>query len=368
MNALSRTVIAVAGLLFAAQAGAEITFFENERFQGRSFSTDKRVKDFTREGFNDRASSVIVASDRWEVCQDTGFSGRCVVLVPGRYPSMRDMGLNDRVSSVREVRRNARVDEYRYAPIPLASQITFYEQEAFRGRFYTTDEPVDRLNRYGFNNHASSVEVLGERWEICEKARYKGNCVILRPGRYPNLSAMGMNNAVSSARAVDINARIDDRRYAPEPTAHYDYRRRNYERLYEAHVTSVRAVLGTPEQRCWVDRSQVSNERSSHNVPGAIFGAIIGGVLGHQIGGGSGQDLATAGGAVAGGVIGANVGRNDRDRYDRDVQRCNNVPGSGSPDYWDVTYVFRGQEHRMQMTVAPGATVTVNEQGEPRVP
>ena len=89
----------------------------------------------------------------------------------------------------------------------------------------------------------------------------------------------------------------------------YDYRRRRNERLYEADVTSVRAVLGTPEQRCWVEREQVTQERSGANVPGAIAGAIIGGILGHQVGSGRGNDVATVGGVVAGGVVGANVGR-----------------------------------------------------------
>jgi uncharacterized protein YcfJ len=32
-----------------------------------------------------------------------------------------------------------------------------------------------------------------------------------------------------------------------------------------------------------------------------------------------------------------------------------------------VTYSFRGQEYRVQMTTRPGNTMTVNEQGEPRV-
>jgi hypothetical protein len=36
-------------------------------------------------------------------------------------------------------------------------------------------------------------------------------------------------------------------------------------------------------------------------------------------------------------------------------------------DYWDVTYNFRGYEHRVQTTSPPGTTVLVNEQGEPRV-
>ena len=50
----------------------------------------------------------------------------------------------------------------------------------------------------------------------------------------------------------------------------------------------------------------------------------------------------------------------------QDVQRCDNPPQQARPDYYDVIYVFRGQEHRVQMATPPGATITVNEQGEPR--
>ena len=179
---------------------------------------------------------------------------------------------------------------------------------------------------------------------------------------------MGLNKHVSSVRAVSRDARIDDDRYAPAPVAAYDYRRRNNEWLYEANVTSVHAVLGTPEQRCWVESEQIIEERRRANVPGAIIGAVIGGILGHQVGGGRGQDIATVGGAVAGGAVGANVGRNSGEPqvYTQDVQRCESVPSQARPDYWDVTYSFRGQEHRMQMSAPPGPTVTVNEQGEPR--
>jgi hypothetical protein len=43
------------------------------------------------------------------------------------------------------------------------------------------------------------------------------------------------------------------------------------------------------------------------------------------------------------------------------------VPSQARADLWDVTYNFRGQEHRMQVTAPPGPTITVNERGEPRV-
>ncbi len=122
--------------------------------------------------------------------------------------------------------------------------------------------------------------------------------------------------------------------------------------------------MGAPTQRCWVEREQVNNG-GDRNVGGAIAGALIGGVLGHQVGGGSGKDLATVGGAVAGGVIGSNVGRNGQPGT-QDVRRCENTT-SGTPAYWDVTYNFRGQQHQMQMTTAPGHTVAVNRDGEPRL-
>jgi uncharacterized protein YcfJ len=213
------------------------------------------------------------------------------------------------------------------------------------------------------------VVAVGDRWEVCENARFRGHCVVLRPGRYPSLAAIGLNDRISSVREVPRNARIDASRYAPAPVAARDeYRRRNNERLYQAEVTSVRAVLGPPGQRCWVEQEQVPQEKSKANVPGAIAGAFIGGILGHQVGNGRGNDLATVGGAVAGAAVGANVGRGGgQPATTQDVKRCEEVPGQARPDLWDVTYTFRGQEHRMQMTTPPGPSVTVNAQGEPRI-
>ena len=148
----------------------------------------------------------------------------------------------------------------------------------------------------------------------------------------------------------------------------YKYPRQSQERLYEIPLTSVRAVVGRPEQRCWVERRQIVEERSDRlNVPGAIVGAVVGGVLGHQIGSGRGRDIATAGGAVAGAAIGANVGRGETQIYSQDVQRCATVENHARPEYWDLTYTFGGVVHRVQTTTAPGRTITVNGNGEPRV-
>jgi uncharacterized protein YcfJ len=249
-----------------------------------------------------------------------------------------------------------------------AAQVIFYEREGFQGQSFTAENEIRNFERFGFNDRASSVVVLRGRWEVCDDSRFRGRCIVLRPGRYPSLTAMGMNDRISSVRTVSRDARVDDNRYAPAPVPVYDNRRRNNERLYQANVTSVRAVVGPPEQRCWIEHEQVGQDRTSNlNVPGAVIGAVIGGVLGHQVGGGTGRDIATVGGAVAGGAVGSQVGRGGGQQVQtQDVQRCETVPSQAQPDHWDVTYNFRGQEHRMQVTAPPGPTVTVNERGEPR--
>jgi uncharacterized protein YcfJ len=260
-----------------------------------------------------------------------------------------------------------------------SAQVTFFEHEGFQGRSITVDRQMGNFDRAEFNDRASSVVVRGGWWQACQDARFEGQCVTLRPGSYANLAAMGLNDRISSVRP------IEGRNYGSAPTYNepppragyaydtpqraaydsYDYRRRNNERLFEAPVTSVRAVVGPPEQRCWVE--QQATGPSNNAIPGAIAGAVIGGILGHQVGSGRGRDVATGVGALAGGAVGANVGSQYGGGGTQDVQRCAYTQSSGRPDYYDVTYNFRGHEHRIQVTTPPGPTILVNDHGEPRV-
>lgn len=246
--------------------------------------------------------------------------------------------------------------------LPVAhAQVTFYSQPGFSGRAYSVGGTDANLARSGFNDRASSAIVERGRWEVCEHAGFGGRCVVLRRGQYPTLASMGLDNRISSVRPA--GGRPTPVYAVPPPAAPaYGYYPRHGERLYQADVTFVRAVVGPPEQRCWVDRQHVP--RGQPNVPGAIIGGVIGGVLGHQIGGGSGRDVATALGAIGGAAVGAQAGRGG---YAYDVQRCEVVPGSGQVQYWDVSYVFRGREYRAQLAFDPGPTLTVNGRGEPRV-
>jgi uncharacterized protein YcfJ len=369
MNHILKSALALLTAMFAVHASAQVTFYEHENFEGRAFTTQRPVDNFNRLGFNDRASSVVVSGGAWEVCDDSDFHGQCLILRPGSYPSLRAMNMNNRLSSARAIRGQRPRDEGRYAPQPLPGQITFFEHDGFHGRSFVAQGEVNDFRRYGFNDRASSVMVLGDRWEACDNINFSGRCVILRPGRYADLGAMGLNDRVSSVRMLRSAVAVDDRRYAPRPVPAYDWRRRPQERLYEADVTAVNAVYATPQQRCWVEREQVVQEqRGQPNVGGAVIGGILGGILGHQVGSGSGRDAATVGGAVAGAAIGANVGvERGQVVSSRDVQRCAPAAVQGRPEYWDVTYFFRGVEHHVQATSPPGRTVTVNGDGEPRL-
>jgi len=205
------------------------------------------------------------------------------------------------------------------APLAIA-QVTFYEQEGFHGRTYSTNGPIYNLDRSGFNDRASSAIVEHGNWQVCEDSDFRGSCIVLRPGQYPSLATMGMNNRISSIRRVSGGPNYA---YAPPPPAApapYPYYPHHGERLYTADVVAVRAVMGPPEQRCWVEQQQVTAPNQP-NIPGAIIGGVLGGVLGHQVGGGRGNDVATAVGAVAGTAIGANVNRGGQ-TYTQDVQRC----------------------------------------------
>ncbi|HVO86966.1 MAG TPA: beta/gamma crystallin-related protein [Casimicrobiaceae bacterium] len=241
-----------------------------------------------------------------------------------------------------------------------AAQVTLYEDEGFHGRRFSTDRPVWNFDRSDFNDRASSLVVNGGRWEVCEDARFEGRCVTVGPGEYPSLRRMGLNDRISSVRPVnDRVGAYDQPRYAVSD----EYRARPNERLFDVPVVSVRAVVGPPEQRCWVERQEVQG--GNVNVPGAIVGGIIGGVLGHQIGSGRGRDVATGLGAVGGAAVGANVGGGGGG-YTQDVQRCASGP-SGQVDYYDVTYDWHGTPHHVQMTSPPGQTIRVNGNGEPRM-
>src|SRR5688500_7669377 len=156
---MKATLITLTLATIALPAVGEATLYGREAFQGRSMTTRDPVRNLEEAGFANRASSAVVRGGTYEFCDARGFQGRCVVLGPGRYPTLEVMGMNDAIVSLRPKAAEA--------PQPHA-EITLFGREGFEGRSFVTQEPVRNLDRHDFGDRASSAIVTGGRFEICE--------------------------------------------------------------------------------------------------------------------------------------------------------------------------------------------------------
>lgn len=190
---MARWVLASVALAVSARASAELVLYEHDEYRGRTFSSANDTANLAPLGFNDLASSVEVRSGSWQLCEDAEFRGQCIVLNAGRYPSLRAMGLNDRVSSLRRVGGGAGGD---------TAAIELYEHDDFAGRVYSASGATPNLQPEGFNDLASSLVIHGGRWELCSDAGYRGRCTTLEPGRHRRLRERDLNDVISSLRPV----------------------------------------------------------------------------------------------------------------------------------------------------------------------
>lgn len=189
--------LAALALAGAAQA-AELTLYEHPNFIGAQATLRGWTPNVSRVGFNDRTSSLVVDSGRWEVCTDADFRGSCVILTRGEYPTL-DRRLNDRISSAREVgsygnRRGAYNDWNR-------GTIQLFGRPGFAGRNIVLEANAASLATSNFDDRASSVVITQGTWELCSDPEFRGDCRTYAPGRYAELGS-DLKREVSSARLV----------------------------------------------------------------------------------------------------------------------------------------------------------------------
>ena len=229
MNVPITAVVAALGFCAASIASAQITFYENDNFSGRSFRASNSVSNLNDSGFNDRASSATVRNGRWQLCDDAYFRGGCVTLGPGDYPSLRAMGMNDKVSSVRELgwtpdggggwsgnssynrdsgyNNGWRANEGNYGGGNWGSgaRAVLFAGSNLSGEAYVVSASgIGNLDRVGFNDKARSMRVESGYWLFCTDANYQGDCHTYGPGDYPSLPG-GQNHSISSGRRVSNN-------------------------------------------------------------------------------------------------------------------------------------------------------------------
>lgn len=191
----------LAALCFAPWAHAgELRLYSQPDFYGRPVTVSGNVANLSAFGFNDRASSMIVQSGRWELCEHVDFGGRCELVGPGEYRNLEQF--NNRVSSVREIAGHGRGEQGRWEHerSDQNAGVELFSGRRFHGRSLPLERDSRDLNEFSFNDRAGSVVVYEGSWTFCQDVRYKGRCVTLEPGRYEHLR--GMDKQISSLRRV----------------------------------------------------------------------------------------------------------------------------------------------------------------------
>lgn len=208
LHRLTRAALVLAAAAAASAHAGELTLFTHSNFAGPPLTLRGSEPDLDRLGFNDRASSVVVRSGTWQLCEHSEYRGRCMVVERGEYPVLD--GFNDTISSVREIsggggrdyrnddRRGDRDNERGYGH--HREPIVLFSKSGFGGAKLGLRDAARTLDQYDFNDQVSSVIVNEGRWELCEHADYGGQCIVLEPGRYEYLD--NMNNRISSLRRV----------------------------------------------------------------------------------------------------------------------------------------------------------------------
>jgi hypothetical protein len=99
-DAIALFAVALGGGASLAGA-ADLTLYTDGDFQGRPLNVIIDMRQLGSMNFDDRASSLVIEKGAWVLCTGEDFSGNCVTLEPGRYGSIKDLGLDDSITSVR---------------------------------------------------------------------------------------------------------------------------------------------------------------------------------------------------------------------------------------------------------------------------
>jgi hypothetical protein len=98
----------------------------------------------------------------------------------------------------------------------LAADFQIFTAPGFAGGEITLrGETPDVAGLGNFHEQASSL-VVNDTWEVCTEANYRGECVIVRPGRYPALNAP-INRRIGSIRPLGVKLAEERRSYAAAP-------------------------------------------------------------------------------------------------------------------------------------------------------
>jgi hypothetical protein len=204
----AKTTVFHAGLLLALCAGnagaADITLYADDDYQGRALNVVIDERELSVRNFDKRASSVIVEKGAWVLCSGEDYSGQCVTLEQGRYPSLQALGIDNAVTSVRR-RDTASIGEFKGAEAIAkgalqSSDIELFARDDYGGARHLVDGSQADLPPQLMRSPAESVVIAQGKWELCSEPQFNGKCVTLGPGKYASLQMYGLDEGAASVR------------------------------------------------------------------------------------------------------------------------------------------------------------------------
>jgi hypothetical protein len=193
----SRPIVVAADTL-PVPAGPRIILYQNTARGMRAVELTSSVDDLESRNFNNSAYAAFVSSGTWRLCDHERGRGHCSEFAPGRYESLG--GLEGHVRSAYLI---ATTPE-RVANVPNypPGRAVLYQFPNFAGQSAVVEYGrAPDLDWAHFKQAAASLRVESGTWLVCSEIGYQGECRVLGPGDYPQLTDL-MSSGAYSARQL----------------------------------------------------------------------------------------------------------------------------------------------------------------------
>jgi len=200
---LAAATMPVAAQFYKPTPGLSV--WVDAEYKGKSHTFLEDMPDIGATGLGRLISSVRVGpKETWQVCTEPNYGGRCRLLSTS-VTNLQTLELNDAIMSVRRATAPAPPAAEPPNPpaagatLPPATALELYANLSYSGRRLLVRNATPDFREIQFSDRALSLRVPpNTTWEICVNIDYD-DCRLVSED-IPDLTAMGFNRIISSAR------------------------------------------------------------------------------------------------------------------------------------------------------------------------
>ena len=164
-------------LLLCRGCNCHALIYDEPNYKGRPLHLSQQNANFLNDFFNDRVESIQLAGNcQWLFYEHINFLGRTHLLRAGYYASAPKWG-----------GRANQISSARALPPEGTVIICLFQHVHFQGRMMVLYGSLPSLPFVDFDDHISSVIIVGGMWRLFVDADYTGESVRLGKGYYPSV-------------------------------------------------------------------------------------------------------------------------------------------------------------------------------------